>query len=368
MEKNIKEISDPDKLAELLKEKLTHFRNNPVFGTKKDKETKQKTKSKAKTKDKKKKDKPKQINKQDKTQQPKKVKTEVQLSDAATDSTANRKWIEKGKSYKQTPYTPDEEAKIIDALCQYANENEIGEGEIINLITERQKKTDKSIWPKIAECLPDRSVQSIHNFCHRKFNPSNYKGQWTEEEVERLVSLYKNFGKKWERIGKELDRTATNVKDKFKQIGGENYGKKVSEFNLLYTLKLIKNIQTYLHSDDNETPYKILKCDYKFSSSLEQNENVLFKLYEEKEKFCIDSSLKDEKSKLIIKNILKLLLDFDVMSKILDKKLEISWSYVSEKMVFFSSEDCKNHWMKILREFGLDKKSEVRKDLKMIRK
>ncbi len=77
--------------------------------------------------------------------------------------------------------------KIKDALCYYAFENNLEESEIINIITEKQSKNSKSIWPKIAECLPDRSVQSIHNFCHRSFNPYNYKGNWSDEEVMKLI-------------------------------------------------------------------------------------------------------------------------------------------------------------------------------------
>jgi len=41
-------------------------------------------------------------------------------------------------------------------------------------------------WPKIAECLPNRTVQSCHNLCRRRFNPENYSGKWTSEEENLL--------------------------------------------------------------------------------------------------------------------------------------------------------------------------------------
>lgn len=99
-----------------------------------------------------------------------------------------RRWNDfKGKETKKGTFTPEEMKKIKDSICYYAYENNLEECDIINLVTEKQSKNTKSIWPKIAECLADRSVQSIHNFCHRAFNPYNYKGNWSDEEVMKLI-------------------------------------------------------------------------------------------------------------------------------------------------------------------------------------
>jgi hypothetical protein len=250
----------------------------------------------------------------------------------------------------------------------YVFENNIEEDDIIKLITEKQGKKQISIWPKIAECLPQRSVQSIHNYCHRKFNPYNYKGNWTTEEIEKLIVLVKEHGPKWEIIGKELERTSSNVKDKYKQIGAKHYKSRMKEFNLILCLKLLKYIQEWLRiNDKDETSYQILKHPYKFRNDLEEKHGFVFQFNDTNTKFLIDSCIKDSPSKVIIKNILKQLVDSDVLYNIVDKNVEISWSFVSEKMKIYSSSDCQNNWDKILREYGLEKRTKLNKDLKMVK-
>ena len=104
------------------------------------------------------------------------------------DETNERKWndFKDKENIKKGQFTKEETEKIIDSICQYAYDNSLTQSDLINLVTEKQSK-DKSIWPKIAECLPNRSVQSIHNFCHRVLNPFNYKGAWTHEEEKKLI-------------------------------------------------------------------------------------------------------------------------------------------------------------------------------------
>jgi hypothetical protein len=115
--------------------------------------------------------------------------------------TTKRKWVEKNeetgkkKEYIKGKITEDEEKKIENALCQYAYENNYSNDQLLSLITEKLTN-DNKIWPKIAECLPNRSVQSIHNFCHRKYHPNNYKGVWSSQEEKDLLNLVKEHGKK----------------------------------------------------------------------------------------------------------------------------------------------------------------------------
>lgn len=316
-------------------------------------------------------DKPKK-SKEKKVKVPKKQKLEnpdtSEEIDSETDTTT-RKWEDKkGKNFLRGPFTPEEEKKIINSFFEYVYENNIDENDILKLITEKQSKKQISIWPKIAECLPKRSVQSIHNYCHRKLNPNNYKGNWTAEEVENLLVLVKEHGPKWEIIGKELERTSTNVKDKYKQLGGRYHHSRSKEFNLILVLKLIKYVQEWLSNDDTEEAnYEIFRHSYKFRNDLEEKHDVVFLLNESSQKFLIDSSCKESSSKVIIKNILKKLVDSDVLYDIVDKKVEISWSFVSEKMMIYSAIDCQNNWDKILREYGLEKRSKLKKDLRMIK-
>lgn len=91
----------------------------------------------------------------------------------------------------------------------------------MNLLSAKNKKTEGA-WSQIASVLPNRSVQSCHNHCRRKFNPFNYKSIWSEEDEILLVDYVKKYGNEWESIGRMLGRTALNVRDKYKQLGGVN--------------------------------------------------------------------------------------------------------------------------------------------------
>ena len=85
----------------------------------------------------------------------------------------------------QGKFVVEEIKSIMNSLCQWALENHFVDKELINMcsLPASELKDDvKRGWCKIAEALPNRSVQSIHNFCRRRFNPDNYSGKWTQEE------------------------------------------------------------------------------------------------------------------------------------------------------------------------------------------
>lgn len=96
----------------------------------------------------------------------------------------------------------------MNAICQYAKINQLsGEG-----ITEMCSKPSKELtpdykkaWCKISECLPNRTVQSIHNFCRRRFNPDNYSGKWSEDEETALLDLVKQLGNQWKSVARILN-------------------------------------------------------------------------------------------------------------------------------------------------------------------
>ena len=143
------------------------------------------------------------------------------------EKTSKRKWNEKNeitgekKSYIKGKITDEEAKKIENSLCEYALSHNYSEEQLLSIITDKLSNNNK-IWPTISECLPNRTVQSIHNFCHRKYHPNNYKGYWTSQEEKDLLTLVKEHGKKWVLIAAKMDRTPNNVKDKYKELGEEN--------------------------------------------------------------------------------------------------------------------------------------------------
>ena len=94
---------------------------------------------------------------------------------------------------------------------------------------------------------------------------------------------------------------------------------------------------------------------------------MLFRYDESKEIFKIDSSIKDERSKCIIRNIFKHLINLSAISKIIENKLEISWTVISNNIKTLSFDDCKNEWAKIIKDFGLDEMITKKRDYKMIK-
>ena len=282
-------------------------------------------------------------------------------------STTGRKWNEKSENLIKGKITPEEGKKITEALCEYAFEKQLSTEELLNLITEKQTKKENKVWTKIAECLPGRSVQSIHNYCHRTFHPYNYKGFWTKKEEEDLLTLVKEHGKKWELIGKELQRTATNVKDKYKQLGGDHHSTVSLDSTLGSKLKLLKEIEAYVNEKEEDKKYKIFNYPYVFNPTIDEKFNVLFRYDESKEIFKIDSSIKDERSKCIIRNIFKHLINLSAISSIIENKIEISWTVISNNIKTLSFDDCKNEWSKIIKDFGLNEMITKKRDYKMIK-
>jgi hypothetical protein len=300
---------------------------------------------------------------------------EEQVQYEQNESSGKRTWEDlRGKPKSTGPFTREEQNKVVESFCEYGYANQLSFAELESLVTETQRKTDNPVWPKIAECLPDRTVQSIHNLCKRIMDPDNYKGAWKEEEVQDLILKVKEYGRSWKKIGKEMNRTPTNVKDKYKQLSAENNESRIAGQNLICQLKLLKYIQESMMEKYSENPevqelIKILKYEYKFSSSVEAKFLKPFILDEDEGKLKIDSSLKEEVSKVIIKNVLGILLNPEaIVRMIYELEEKIPWTLISSKLAVLSVDDCRNVWRDIKKIFNLEKKLEVKKDLKMINK
>lgn len=130
---------------------------------------------------------------------------------------AGEEEIEKG------PFKEDELKKLQESIVEYCLMNNLNEEQLVELITSSSSEKYKNAWIEIAGVLPNRKVQSCHAVCKRKFNPNNYRGRWSDEEVDFLLDYVENKGRDWEKIGKLIGRTALNVRDKFKELGEGNF-------------------------------------------------------------------------------------------------------------------------------------------------
>lgn len=109
----------------------------------------------------------------------------------------------RGHLLKKGKFDEKEVQVLMNAICNYVRENNLGEQGLIDLCSKSKEELSeelKGAWCKIAEHMPNRSVQSCHNFCRRKFNPNNYNGKWTEDEEMLLIDLVKERGHVWKEI------------------------------------------------------------------------------------------------------------------------------------------------------------------------
>ena len=285
------------------------------------------------------------------------------------ESSKKRKWEIKGNNpnYKTGKYSFDEEEKIKKALCEYAFNNNFSPEDLQNIFLEKQ--TPKKIWSKIAELIPNRTVNSIHNFCHRKFNPFNYKGKWNKNEEKLLLKLVKEKGNKWSEISKILKRTPMNCKDKYKNLGGDYHIAIQKAHRLKYDLKLLKEINKYLKQNNFEE--NILKSEYRFEDNikLKYKQNIIYD--NQNNLFLIENNIKDSIKKSLNKQIIMQIVNPNGIKEFNRENITISWKIISSKLLCYSEETCKNNWRRIVKYyipaniiFKIDKKMKKKENIK----
>lgn len=127
------------------------------------------------------------------------------------DRSAERKWNDnKGNksAFVQGKFKVVEIKRLMQALGSFAKENDLGAEKLLDMCSKPATELPQDLkagWCKVAESLPNRSVQSIHNFCKRRFNPENYSGKWTAQEVSVLHDLVNTMGNSWKTIARTLN-------------------------------------------------------------------------------------------------------------------------------------------------------------------
>jgi hypothetical protein len=207
-----------------------------------------------------------------------------------------RKWQDsKEKPLKSGKWTEKELNHLKRLLCKYANRKNLSPEQLSSLCSDSTPSGFEGIWTRLASYFPSRSVQSVHNACKRYFNPNNYKGTWSIEEERTLIEFVNSNGQKWKDLGDLLSRTSSNVKDKWKQMGGKH-----NELRKRGTWSAIETKEVELVSVENED-------------------------------FCVNQLLA-----LIRKNKKKL------------DDAEISWNSISDVFKTRSSVDCRTRWDHII--------------------
>lgn len=154
-----------------------------------------------------------------------------------------------------------------------------------------------------------------------------------------------------------MKRTPTNVKDKYKQLGGANASQREGEWTLVDYIRLLVNIDNLLDKHFLKRPH------IKFTHFDDQ-----MKVFEDSPEgpFLIAIDMKEEVNKNRIYNLLRQILDIKLLMEVIEEKIEIPWGTVSAKLKKFSNDDCRNKFVEIQNHFGLNKKMTAKRDLQMV--
>lgn len=102
-------------------------------------------------------------------------------------------------------------------------------------------------WKSVASFMPGRNVRQCRERWNKFLSPSVNKAPFTSDEDRRLLSLYKELGPQWVKIGKTLgNRSDISIKARFMLL--ERHRKKKGEKKTTQQKK-VKEIQAVEKSD-----------------------------------------------------------------------------------------------------------------------
>ena len=73
----------------------------------------------------------------------------------------------------------------------------------------------KIIWIKIAASFPDRSREQCRKRWRYKLDPGKKHDKWAPHEDEMLWKLHCKIGNKWAKIGKLINRSDVEIKNRY---------------------------------------------------------------------------------------------------------------------------------------------------------
>lgn len=94
-----------------------------------------------------------------------------------------------------------------------------------------KKELIRKLFDDLFLMIPYRHRDTIKFFVERKLflTVHTLRGRWTDEEKERLLSLYEVHGPKWARLGRELSKRHEDVRMVYRQLMSQKKGKYSAE-------------------------------------------------------------------------------------------------------------------------------------------
>ena len=170
-------------------------------------------------------------------------------------------------SMRTGKYTKEETDTIIRAVKEYCDVKEIT---VARLCSECDHKADlKGSWMEIAKCLPNRPVQSVYRHGLRQLHPFK-RGAWSDTEVENLIGLVAQVGKKWAHIQANLNRSADSCRDKYREMDDsfirgrwkenetEQLKRQIREYLRVDPTSDMKELGKMVESEDIKIPWSLI--------------------------------------------------------------------------------------------------------------
>jgi hypothetical protein len=198
----------------------------------------------------------------------------------------------------------------------------------------------RDAWEKIS--LPGRDYLSCSNFARKRWNPYNYKGNWIEEEEDELIDHINQLGQEWKRISSLMGRTTGDIRNKWRELGGNTYlEKRKDEWSIEEILNLLLLVE-------NDSGMKFLKADIEscIAEQLKLQARSLVKK-EGKNEFYFGGSNRLESLKDFLAAIHE-----DVVIPIKG----INWNTIAHNLPNRSPNDCKEKWKRQLHPMLTSKK------------
>jgi len=177
--------------------------------------------------------------------------SEKQILENKTKKNFHKLSFGKNKNFKKGPFSRIEQILVDKALSQVLQE------EGVNFNFESSKKIlslsrqvlPKNFWGKVAQYIPSRRVESIYDHARRRLSIKNYKGKWTNDDIENLKKLVDCYGCQWTKIGTTLNRLPGACYDKWRDALKNGEKRKKGKWFQEEKCKLIQLITKQLGHD-----------------------------------------------------------------------------------------------------------------------
>lgn len=131
----------------------------------------------------------------------------------------------KSSRYITGPFTPFELQSIDQAVERWREDHELTEYEVNELVQSDPREVNSTdFWNTIHATCPDRLRQKVINICRRRHHNFIARGTWTAEQSEELTRMFDQFGNKYTKIAKLINRHPEDVRDRYRNfvVCGEN--------------------------------------------------------------------------------------------------------------------------------------------------